>query len=252
MNLFLSLIRNDFKQEFAGSLLGGTWAFLQPLITIFIFWFVFQVGFKTQAVSDYPFILWLIAGMIPWFFFSEGVSKATESIRSNSYLVKKVVFKVSLLPVIKIATAFFLHLFFLIFMLIIYVVYDYEMDMYYLQILYYLLALLVLMYGVSLITSTLSVFAKDISSLVTMLLQFSFWLTPIFWNLNLVPEKYHFLIELNPLVYIINGYRDALIYKVWFWENWNMTLYFWTMVFILLFVGRRMYKNLRPYFADVL
>lgn len=252
MNLFFSLVRNDFKQEFAGSFLGGTWAFLQPIITILIFWFVFQVGFKTQAVSDYPFILWLLAGMVPWFFFSDGVSKATDSIRSNSYLVKKIVFKVSLLPLIKIATAFFIHLFFFMFMVLIYMVYGYEIDIYYLQIVYYLFSLLVLMYGISLVTSTLSVFAKDISSMVMMLLQFAFWLTPIFWNLKIVPEKYHFFINLNPLVYVVNGYRDAFIYKVWFWEHLGMTLYFWGIVFLLLFAGKKMYKKLRPDFADVL
>ncbi|MDM5263077.1 ABC transporter permease [Sulfurovum sp. XTW-4] len=252
MNLFLSLIRNDFKQEFAGSFFGGVWAFVQPIVTILIFWFVFQVGFKAQPVGDYPFILWLLSGMIPWFFFNEGVSKATQSIVANSYLVKKIVFKVSLLPIIKIVTALFIHIFFLMVMVIIYMAYGYGVNIYYIQIVYYLFSLTILMYGISLITSTFAVFAKDINPLVTMLLQFGFWITPIFWNLDTVPKKYHMIIELNPLVYIINGYRDVFINKVWFWEHNNMTIFFWMITGILLVVGRVTYKYLRPSFADVL
>lgn len=252
MRLFYSLIKNDFKQEYLGSLLGIAWAFIQPTFTILIFWFVFQVGFKAQPVGEVPFILWLVAGMIPWFFFSESLSKATNSIIANSYLVKKIVFNISVLPIIKIVSAFSVHLFFLCVMMIMFFIYGYSLDIYYIQIVYYLIALVALSYSISLITSTLVVFTRDIGQLVMMTLQFGFWLTPIFWNLQMVPEKYHFLIQLNPLVYIIEGYRDALINKVWFWEHITMSFYFWGIVIIIYLYGKYLFKKLRPFFADVL
>ena len=90
--LLWSLTKNDFKQKYLGNFLGVAWAFIQPTATIMIFWFVFQVGFKSQPVDDFPFILWLVAGMFPWFFFAEGLSTGTNSIVANSFLVKKVVF----------------------------------------------------------------------------------------------------------------------------------------------------------------
>ncbi len=252
MKILLSLIKNDFKQEYLGSLLGVAWAFIQPTFTILIFWFVFQVGFKAQPVGDFPFILWLIAGMIPWFFFAESLSKATNSIIANSYLVKKIVFDISLLPVIKIASALMIHLFFIVFMILMFLLYGYTPDLYYLQIIYYLCATIAFVYSISLITSTLVVFTKDIGQLVAMSLQFGFWLTPIFWNLQMVPEKYHFLIQLNPLVYIIEGYRDIFIDKVWFWENISMSLYFWGAVIAIHLYGKYLFKKLKPFFADVL
>lgn len=252
MKIITTLVKNDFKYEFRGSLLGVAWAFIQPVFTILIFWFVFQVGFKAQPVGEYPFILWLSAGMIPWFFFSDSLAKASNSIVSNSYLVKKIVFDISLLPIIKIASAFAIHLFFIAVLILMFLIYGYYPDIYYLQLIYYLFATIAMVYSISLITSTLVVFTKDVAQLVTMTLQFGFWLTPIFWNLQMVPEKYHFIIQLNPLVYVIEGYRDIFINKAWFWEDMTMTLYFWGAIILIYVYGKYLFKKLRPYFADVI
>jgi ABC-type polysaccharide/polyol phosphate export permease len=92
------MARRDIQSRYQGSYLSFFWAFVQPTITILLLWFVFEVGFRTPAVGNYPFILWLLAGIIPWFCFSEGLSNATTSILEYSYLVKKVVFKVSVIP----------------------------------------------------------------------------------------------------------------------------------------------------------
>jgi len=111
--LIFSLAKNDFKTKYAGSYLGIIWAFIQPIITVLIYWFVFQVGFKSAPMKDFPFVLWLIAGIIPWFFFQESLMNATNSLLEYSYLVKKVVFKVSVLPLVKIISALFVHIFFI-------------------------------------------------------------------------------------------------------------------------------------------
>lgn len=250
--LLLSLVKNDFKQKYLGSYLGIVWAFLQPTFSILIFWFVFQVGFKSQPVDNFPFILWLIAGMIPWFFFAEALSNGTNAIIENSYLVKKVVFRVSILPIVKISSALYIHLFFIVFMLGMFLFYGYSFEIYWLQIVYYMFATTILVLGLSLITSSLVVFLRDIGQLVSMCIQFGFWLTPVFWSLKMVPEKYIWIIELNPLVYIINGYRDSLIYHKWFWENINMTIYFWLITAVIFVLSSLLFKKLRPYFADVL
>lgn len=250
--LLVSLVKNDFKQKYLGSYLGIMWAFLQPTFTILIFWFVFQVGFKSQPVDNFPFILWLISGMIPWFFFSDALSNATNSIIENSYLVKKVVFRVSILPIVKISSALCIHLFFIFFMIGMFLIYGYNFELYWLQIFYYMFATIVLILGLSWITSSLVVFLRDIGQLVSMCIQFGFWLTPIFWSLKMVPEKYTWIIELNPIVYIINGYRDSLIYHKWFWEDLNMTIYFWLVTIIVFMIGSLIFKKLRPHFADVL
>jgi len=247
-----SLTKNDFKQRYLGNFLGVAWAFIQPTFTILIFWFVFQVGFKSQPVDDFPFILWLVAGMFPWFFFAEGLSNGTNSIMSNSFLVKKVVFRVSLLPIVSLATATIVHLFFIFFMFAMFIYYGYNPEIYWIQLFYYLFATSVLVLGISWIISSVVVFFKDIGQFVGMIIQFGFWLTPIFWSMKMVPEQYQWLIKLNPVYYIIEGYRNSMIYHKWFWEDMTLTIYFWAVTLLFFGLGALTFKKLRPHFADVL
>jgi lipopolysaccharide transport system permease protein/teichoic acid transport system permease protein len=250
--LLWSLTKNDFKQRYVGNLLGFTWAFIQPTATILIFWFVFQVGFKTQPVDNFPFILWLVAGMFPWFFFADGLATGTNSIIANAFLVKKVVFRVSLLPIISLFSAFAIHVFFIFFMFIMFIYYGYIPTLHWIQVFYYLFATMVLLLGLSWITSSIVVFFKDVGQLVTMIIQFGFWLTPIFWAMKIVPEKYYWIIQLNPMVYIVEGYRNSMIYHTWFWEDLDHTIYFWTFSLIIFIIGGRTFKKLRPHFSDVI
>ncbi len=252
LRLLYSLTKNDFRQKYLGSYLGIAWAFIQPTITVLIFWFVFQVGFKSQPVNNVPFIIWLISGMFPWFFFADAVASATNAVMENAYLVKKIVFKVSLLPLIKIFSALIVHLFFIVFMYVLFMLYGYSFELYWLQVFYYLGAMMVLILGISYVTSAVVIFFKDVGQLVAMLLQFGFWMTPIFWAIGTIPQKYHFLLKLNPLVYIIEGYRDSMINHIWFWEKPMMTLYFWVVAAIMIGIGFSTFKKLKPHFADVL
>ena len=93
---------DDFKTKYAGSVLGFFWAFIQPIITVVIYWFIFPVGFKNGDVDGYPFILWLVSGLLPWFFVSDSITNAIPCFGEYSYLVKKVNFSVEIIPAIKI------------------------------------------------------------------------------------------------------------------------------------------------------
>lgn len=250
--LIWELTKKDFQQRYIGNYLGILWAFIQPAITVLIFWFVFQVGFKSMPIDNFPFILWLCCGMFPWFFFCDSVNSATNSIIGNSYLVKKVVFRVSLLPMVQILSAFTIHLFFALLLFVMFIVYGYWTSIYNIQIIYYDFALVCLLFGLSLITSTLVVFLKDIGQLVSMCIQFGFWGTPIFWSLKMLPEKYQWIFKINPMYYIVNGYRDAFINHKWFWEHELNSIVFWVITGLIMFVGVFLFKKLRPHFADVI
>lgn len=250
--LLVDLAKNDFKSRYMGNYLGIFWAFIQPVITIVIFWFVFQVGFKSQPVNDFPFILWLMSGMIPWFFFADSLSTATQSVLSNSFLVKKVAFRVSLLPIVQIISAFVVHIFFVLFLFFMFVYYGYTPNIYWLQILYYIFCTIILVLGVSWLTSSVVIFFKDLSQIITMLIQFGFWLTPIFWSLSMIPKEYHIYIELNPTYYIIEGFRDSLINSVWFWEKPYLSMQYWAVSIVFFIGGAIVFRKLRPHFADVL
>lgn len=131
--MIYKLAKNDFKTKYAGSYLGIIWAFIQPVITVLVYWFVFEVGFRGGSDSlPVPFVLYLVAGIIPWFFFQDGLTGGTNSLLEYSYLVKKVVFNISVLPVVKILSAVFVHLFFIVFITFLYCCYGHFPDLYYL------------------------------------------------------------------------------------------------------------------------
>ncbi|OXX73783.1 teichoic acid ABC transporter permease [Vibrio sp. V03_P4A6T147] len=249
--ILISLVVNELKLKYFGNCLGMVWAFIQPLATILVLWFVFQVGFKAVPVDNVPFILWLSCGMIPWFFISDGLNSGTNSIISNAYLVKKIAFNVETLPFVSILSNLVIHLFFVTFMMVMFVIYGYKPNIYWLQLPYYIFASSVFVLGLSMITSSLVVFIQDIRHLVAVIIQFGFWLTPIFWNINLVPERFVSIISLNPLVHIIDGFRGSLIYDQWFWQNPGELAYFWGFSIVLLLVGNGVFNKLRPMFADV-
>ncbi|HOL11020.1 MAG TPA: ABC transporter permease, partial [Bacillota bacterium] len=83
--------------------------------------------------------------------------------------------------------------------------------------------------------------------------QFIFWATPIFWNIGMLPPKYQAIIKLNPLFYIVDGYRDALIGQNWFWVSRPvLTIYFWIISILMFAIGIFIFRKLKPHFADVL
>ena len=251
--LLKTLIVNDFKKSYLGSYLGLFWAFAQPIMYIVVIWFVFTHGLRAGVLNDgTPFFLWLILGMIPWFFLSGTLASVTNSIVANSFLVKKVAFRVSILPLVQIGSALIIHLFLMLLVVIIFLFYGYTPSLYWLQFFYYLFCSIFILLGLGWITSSIRVFIKDISNFIGILVQLGFWATPIFWQIDMIPQKYRYLFKLNPAEYIISGYRDTFIYHKWFWEKPYETLYFLGLSGLLFVLGAIVFRRLRPHFGDVL
>ena len=252
-SLLVTLAKNDFKEQFLGSYLGIFWAILRPVLFMLIVWFIFSVGFKGKTTeSEIPFVLYLMSGYIPWFFFSDAVSAGMNSVVNNKFLVKRVNFRVSVLPIVKIMSMFFLHVIFLIILIVLFLAYGYSPSIYWLQLPFYTMMMIVLILGMSWLLSSMRVFTKDIAQIVGVVLQLGFWVTPIFWSLKMVPEEYMYILKLNPMIYIVEGYRNCFIYEQWFWESYKYTPYFLITTAFFLVVGAVVFRRLRPHFGDVL
>lgn len=255
--LIWKLSKNDFKTRYAGSWMGMVWAFVQPVVTIALYYFVFEVVFtsRAQLVSGgikTPYVLWLTAGLVPWFFFSEAINNGTNALLEYNYLVKKVVFKISILPIIKIIAASFIHMFFVCFMLILYFLYGYPLDLYLLQIIYYSFCMFILVLALSYSTCAIVIFFRDLNQIINIFLQVGMWATPILWNINTFTGKIQIIFKLNPIYYIVNGYRSALFEKTWFWSDFYSTVYFWIVTLVLFGIGSLIFKKLKVHFSDVL
>ncbi len=251
--VFWNLSSNDFQARFAGAYLGVIWAFVQPVITMILYWFVFQVGLRASNVSEYPFILYLMSGMIPWFYFSEALSGASNSLLEYNYLVKKVLFDVRMLPVIKIVASVFVHIFFVVFLIIMCTIYGFKPDYHLLQLIYYIACMAFLTLGISYITSACTAFFRDMFQIVNIALTVGIWITPIMWNPESVLSKgWIMLFQLNPMYYIIDGFRDSLLRKEFFWEKPVWTMYYWMVSLVIFLIGIKMFDKLKPHFSDVL
>lgn len=255
-----NLAKNDFKKKFAGSYFGVVWAFIQPVITVLVYWFVFEKGLNSKASDlrtgiEIPFVLWLMAGLVPWFYFQDALNGGTGVLVEYSYLVKKVVFQIESLPVVKLISALFTHLFFLVFTIILFAFMGFLPDFYTLQVIYYSICMIVFITGFVYATSAVVVFFRDLTQVVAILLQVGVWVTPIMWNIDTmtnIPGWAIGVLKLNPMYYVTAGYRDALINKVAFWEHPGLTVYFWVVTAAVLFLGTSVFKRLQAHFADVL
>lgn len=252
--LIWKLAQNDFKKRYAGSYMGAIWAMIQPVVTVAMYYIVFDkiMGNTGRGAEDVPFVLFLTAGLVPWFYFSEALNHGTNAMLEYNYLVKKVVFKISILPIIKIIAATFIHLFFVAVLLAVAALYGYYPTIYTIQIVYYSFCLFVFVLALCYTTCSIVVFFKDLSQIISIALQIGMWATPILWDIDSLHVDWLVFLKLNPLVYIVEGYRSAVYGGTWFFQDFFSTMYFWIVTVVLFGIGAAVFKRLKVHFADVL
>ena len=251
-DLILSMAKREVATQYIGSLLGFIWTFINPMVMIFVFWVVFSVGFRVQPTNNVPFVVWLTAGMAAWFVFAEIVNGSAGAVVSNARLIKKTIFPSQILPVIKIASCLITHSVFLLVLIGLIIFQKMPFSFYFLQFIYYLICLSVLALGLGWIVSALNVFIRDVGQIVAVIIQVGFWATPIFWDIHMMPTKVQILFKLNPMFYIVQGYRESFIYFQPFWIHPRQTIYFWVVTVTIFAIGALIFQKLKPQFADVL
>jgi ABC-type polysaccharide/polyol phosphate export permease len=251
--LIFELTKRDISQRFIGSWLGVFWLIIEPLILTLIFWVVFGGGFRAPAsIEGVPFIAWFLSAYFAWNYFSDVFTSGTGAIRSFAFLVKKVNFRLSILPVVKILSSLFFHLLFMVIYIIVLVILGVFPTFEWLLFFYYCVAASLFCLGLTWLTSSVSLFIKDVQNVVGIIIRIGFYATPIFWNISLVPEKYRIIFELNPMYYIIEGYRHCFLGHGFSLGITWIALYFWGLTFAILVSGIFVFKKLRPHFADVI
>lgn len=250
--LIFQLTGREFKNKYVGSYLGFLWTIIQPFVMIFVLWLVFTKGFHSGPVDGIPFIAWLTCGLIVWDFFSTTLVSGTNVFSDYQYLVKKIQFNVAILPLIKIFSSLITHGIMLLIAMGILIVSGVEFSWYWFQVFYYLFAAIVLLLGMSWITSSFQIFLKDTAQIVNVFIQFGFWLTPIMWQYQMLPEKWQYLLQFHPIFYLVNGYRNSFLFETPFWSNLQSLGIFWGTTGVILLAAVFLFKKLRPHFADVL
>lgn len=243
---------NDFKKKYSGSALGIAWAYIQTIMTVVIYWVVFQFGLRVGGASGMPFLAWFIAGYMPWMLFADIINSSMGCMSEYSYIVKKVVFDINIIPIAKIVGCLFIHVVFLAIVLVVAFAYGIFTGAYLLQLIYYTIALLLLVTPLAFLCCTVSVFFKDFAQVISILLNILMWSTPIVWDFAIVQPDFQIIFKLNPMLYIIDGFRNSVLYGVGIFDSLGQGIYFWIIVALLWFKCMKTYRALVPHMADIL
>jgi ABC-type polysaccharide/polyol phosphate export permease len=214
-HLFLlkELVKRDFQGRYAGSALGLVWSFLQPLWMLLLFTFVFSTVMKVSPAGTRTghFAVFLFCGLLPWMALHEGVLRAATSITDNASLVKKLRFPAEIL-VLAVVLAALLHEAIAALLFLGVLIFLRELAWEGLPLLLLALPLqLALTLGLGLLLSSIHVFFRDTAQVLGMLFTGWFYLTPIVYPVDLVPERFRPWIELNPLTALVGLYRQAFL-----------------------------------------
>ncbi len=245
---------SDLKKTYRGAALGWAWAIIKPAVTIFVYWFAFEIGLRAgKDVNGFPFFLWLLSGLIPWFYMSNMITSGTDSIRRYSYLVTKMKFPISTIPTFVSISKFLVHMLLILITIGIFVLMGKMPTIYLLQLPFYMLLNIIFFTIFSLLSGLLASMSKDFANLVKSFVTAIFWLSGIVWNINTISIPWlKSLLMVNPVTFLVEGYRNCFINQVWFWEQPKRLMYFVIITLVMLILAVWTYKRLRKDIPDVL
>ncbi len=258
LNLLKSLVQRDLEARYKGSVLGNWWPLLTQLSQLLIYTYVFSIVMKVKlnlpglpTNDNITFGLWLFAGLLPWTAFLGGFIPASSAVLGQPNLVKKVVFPLALLPLVPVISAFIESTLGLIVLIVLigFSAHTIHTTLWLLPLVW--IPQFLLTAGLGYLSAGLTVFLRDIPQSLGVLTSFWFYLTPIVYPANIIPEEWRdWIFWLNPLAPIVEAYRDLILKG--HMEHWA-ELGTATLISISIFsFGFWAYKRLRPAFADVL
>lgn len=249
----------EIKTQNKNNYLGMFWEILNPAIQVLIYWFVFGTLRKRAPVEmagmEIPFFSWLLAAFFLWIFFYQSTIQGSKSIYSRLRMLSKMNFPMSVIPSYVIFSKFYIHLVLLGITIILFQFWGFHINIYYLQFIYFIFAALCLIFSISLITSTLSTIVRDVHMLLNSVLRMLLYLSGVLWPITLLQDFPIImqLLKLNPLIYLIEGYRAAFFGTEWYFiTHWQYTLYFWGLVAVLFLIGSYLHVRFRRHFIDYL
>ena len=209
--MIINLIKKDLRGRYKGSFLGFLWTFLNPLLQLIVYTLVFSTILKSGIDKFY---LFLFVALIPWLFFSSTLITGATSILWGKELVKKIYFPREVLPIATVTSGFINMLF--CFVIIFAVLFASGNGINIIALLYLPFIMLVeyiFVLGISMITSALTVYFRDLEYILNIISMAWMYMTPIMYDITSVPEEYRLLFDMNPMTPIIISYRDVLYYK---------------------------------------
>ena len=247
-----SISKYELKADIKDSKLGFFWNLASPAIQIATYWFVFGFIFQRNEVDGIDFLSWLLGAMIMWFFLSPCITRGCSAIINKSNIITKMKFPVSILPATIVFKEAFNHVCLLAITLVLFICLGHYPSVYWFGLIYYLFCGMMFCICLSLTTSVLTMLARDVSKFVNSIMRLWMYITPLFWNINSVSAKVRFILKLNPVYYLVAGYRDCFFYHQGILAYWKPMLVFWIWTIFFFFIGSAMMYRFRAKFIDMI
>ena len=247
------LANYELKKQNTETVFGFLWNFFNPALQIFVYWFVFAIGLNTSAPQGgYPYIIWMIVGIMPWLYISAALMTTMTSIISYGGVLKRMSFPMAIVPVKSVCAALINHGWTMLVVVGVIFASGYKVSSYWPQTFYFTFCSVVFLVGYALLSSAVNVVFRDFQKLMSSVIRLLFYLTPVVWVQERLPENLKFVLKLNPFAYIVDGYRDSLLYGRNLAWHWKQGVYFWILTLLLFAAGCSIHMKFRKKFIDLI
>jgi lipopolysaccharide transport system permease protein len=246
-DILWTFFTRDLKVQYKGSLLGVVWSLVYPIVQLIVFGFLFKgvLGVETPRYSVYAF-----SGILMWSYFSNMINQATHAITGNRELVRQPGFPVTVLPVTVLFTASYQMLVALPVLLACLVIEGVPLGLHCLAIIPIIAVQALLMLGLSYLLGSANVVFRDVQHIVSVLLQVAMFVSPVFWEKSVLPARFVWIYDLNPMASLLDAYRAALLHDTA--PAWDRVGVIGALSAALLFVSHRWFVRMSHRFAEEL
>lgn len=247
------LANYELKTQNNGTVFGFLWNFLNPALQILVYWFVFAIGLQVRSPKgDYPYILWMIVGIIPWFYISATLQSSAMSIYNYRGVLKRVRLPLSIVPVKTVFAGFIGHIWAMLVVFAIFFLSGYQISPMVYQLPYYMFAMVCFLIGWGLFSSAITVLFKDFQKILSAVIRLLFYISPIVWGQESLSDNLQAVLSYNPFSYILLGYRNCILYGYSLTVYWKMGIYFWMVTILLFLIGASVHMKFRKKFMDLI
>jgi len=247
------LARFNVDNKWANSYLGSFWDYLEPLLFILTYYLVFGIGFYKGSVDGQPYLIWLLVAIVPWYYIQGVFNRGLTSVKSQVNTLSKTSYPFSIAVVLPIIEEFRRYIAMTVVFVVIMFLYGRQPSIYWIQIIYAIFAMVMLLLALNLINSTLTILIPDYKSAMNAIFRVIFYSSGVIVNLDSpsMPYVVGAILKLSPFNYVVNIFRDTFLYNRWFWQDMGHTLFFWVFVGVLMFIGAFMHMRFRSSFTEL-
>ncbi|WP_405076348.1 ABC transporter permease [Ligilactobacillus acidipiscis] len=254
LGMIFRVSKYEERATYQSHYLGVLWEVLNPIIQVGIYYVIFGLGFYGgRQVEGAPFIVWMMIGLSVWMFMNTTILGTSNSIYTKMYLISKMNFPVSVLPSVNIAGN--LTSFFAMFGVSILVALTQHVfiTIKWIQFIYFFICMIAFLFSLGIFSATMTVLIRDYHMILQSICRVLLYVSGVIWNIKDVnfPPTIQAILELNPIFYIIDGFRTSLLNGNWFWVDYKHTLFFWAITLFIFFIGAHLHLKFRARFVDL-